>query len=184
MTETIREVPPGLRARLSGGFYVLSVLMAVLAEFVLRGRLGFFAAVVFPIACYFIVVLLLYSIFRVVKRRLSWVFVFFGIAGLTCEAVQLQTRGVNIGMVFHGFYCIVLGFLMLRSTFLPRILGVFMALGGLVWLLYLLPRVTRHLSPWNTVVGLIGEALPMLWLLVLGVNEQRWKEQAGLATVS
>jgi hypothetical protein len=104
--------------------------------------------------------------------------VFFGLAGLLCEALQLQTRGVNLGMVFHGFYCVVLGFLMLRSTFLPRILGVPMAVAGLVWLLYLLPALAHRLAPYNTAVGLAGEALPMLWLLVMGVNEERWREQA------
>jgi hypothetical protein len=178
MTETKGEMSPRLQARIAGAFYLVSVVTAVFAEFIFHGRLGFFAAVVVPVSCYIAVVLLLYGIFRVVKKRLSWVFVFFGLAGLLCEALQLQTRGVNLGMVFHGFYCVVLGFLMLRSTFLPRILGVPMAVAGLVWLLYLLPALAHRLAPYNTAVGLAGEALPMLWLLVMGVNEERWREQA------
>ena len=178
MTETKGEMSPGLQARIAGAFYVVGVVTAVLSEFIFHGRLGFFAAVVVPVSCYVAVVLLLYGIFRVVKKRLSWVFVFFGLAGLICEAFQLQTRGINLGMVFHGFYCVVLGFVMLRAKFLPRAAGVLMAFAGLVWLLYLLPAVARHLAPYNTVVGLTAEALPMLWLLAMGVNEEQWREQA------
>jgi hypothetical protein len=178
MTETKGEMSPRLQARIAGALYLVSVVTAVFAEFVFRGRLGFFAAVVVPVSCYIAVVLLLYGIFRVVKKRLSWVFVFFGLAGLICEALQLQTHGVNLGMTFHGFYCVVLGFLMLRSTFLPRVLGVLMAFAGLVWLLYLLPALAHHLAPYNTAVGLLAEGLPMLWLLAMGLNEEQWHEQA------
>jgi glucan phosphoethanolaminetransferase (alkaline phosphatase superfamily) len=178
MTETKGEMSPRLQARIAGAFYLVSVVTAVFSEFIFRGRLGFFAAVVVPVSCYIAVVLLLYGIFRAVNKRLSWVFVFFGLAGLVCEALHLQTRGMNLGMVFHGFYCVVLGFLMLRSTFLPRILGVLMAFAGLVWLLYLLPPLALHLAPYNTAVGLAGEALPMLWLLAMGVNAEQWHEQA------
>ncbi|MGA9986008.1 MAG: DUF4386 domain-containing protein [Acidobacteriaceae bacterium] len=179
MTKSKGEMSPRLQARLAGGLYLVSVVTAVCAEFVFRGRLGFFAAVVVPVSCYIAVVLLLYGIFRVVKKRLSWVFVFFGLAGLLCEALQLQRHGVNLGMAFHGFYCVVLGFVMMRSTFLPRILGVLMAFAGLVWLLYLLPALAFRLTPYNTAVGLAAEALPMLWLLAMGVNEEQWREQAG-----
>ena len=56
--------------------------------------------------------------------------------------------------------------------------GVLMALAGLVWLLYLSPPLVHHLIPYNTAVGLVAEALPILWLLAMGVNEDRWREQA------
>jgi hypothetical protein len=176
--EAIRETSPRLRARLAGGLYAISALTAVIAEFLFRGRLGFFVAVFIPVSCYIAVVLLLYGIFQGVNKRLSWVFVFFGLVGLVCEAMQLQTHGANIGMIFHGFYCVVLGFLMLRSTFLPRALGVLMGLGGVVWLIYMSPALAHRLSPYNTVLGLLAEGLPMLWLLATGVNDERWKEQA------
>jgi hypothetical protein len=106
---------------------------------------------------------------------------FFNLVGLTFEALQLNPQGVNLAVVFHGIFCLLIGYLIYRSTFLPRILGALIALGGLSWLTYLLPPLSHHLSPYNLACGLLGEASVFLWLLVLGVNVQRWQEQAGAA---
>jgi hypothetical protein len=65
-----------------------------------------------------------------------------------------------------------------RSTFLPRILGALMALAGLVWLTFLSPPLANYLSPYSLASALLGEAPLMLWLLVMGVNDQRWKAQS------
>jgi hypothetical protein len=178
----IRETSPQFKARIAGALYLLSVLTAVFAEFFARGRLGI-AAVVIPISCYVAVTLLLYVIFKPVNRSLSLIAVLSGLVGLTFEALQLQPRGVNIGMAFHGLYCLLIGYLIFRSTFLPRILGALMAFAGLVWLIYLSPPLANSISPYNTAFGLLGEALPMLWLLVMGVNIQRWREPASTAEV-
>jgi len=91
---------------------------------------------------------------------------------------KLYAQAYNIGLVFFGFYCMLIGYLILRSTFLPRILGVLMALGGLAWLTFLSPPLANYLSPYNLGVGAFGEGSLLLWLLVMGVNAQRWKEQA------
>jgi len=72
----------------------------------------------------------------------------------------------------------------MRSTFLPRILGVLMAFGGVVWLLYLSPPLVSRLSPYNTVAGLLGEALPMLWLMVMGVRSEGLKQPEQAAATS
>ena len=84
-------------------------------------------------------------------------------------------------MVFDGFYCLLIGYLIFRSTFLPRILGVLMAIAGLGWLTYLSPPLAKSLSPYNLAFGILGQESLMLWLFVMGVNEQRWKEQASPA---
>jgi hypothetical protein len=52
-----------------------------------------------------------------------------------------------------------------------------MAFAGLSWLTFLLPSLAKYLSPYNLACGVIGEASVFLWLLVMGVNVQRWKEQ-------
>ena len=75
------------------------------------------------------------------------------------------------------FICLI-GYLILRSIFLPRILGVLMAIGGLGWLTFLSPQLAHYLSPYNMAPGIVAEGLLTLWLLVIGVNEQRWREQA------
>ena len=83
-------------------------------------------------------------------------------------------------MVFFGFYCLLIGYLIFRSTFLPRILGVLMAFAGLGWLTFLSPMLANHLSPYIFAPGILGEGALTLWLLAMGVNAERWNEQAGV----
>jgi hypothetical protein len=95
--------------------------------------------------------------------------------------LDLDTQAGNICVVFFGVYCVLIGCLILKSTFLPRILGALMALAGLGWLTFLSPPFANRLSPYNLVLGFVAELLLMLWLLVMGVNVQRWQEQASAA---
>jgi len=57
-------------------------------------------------------------------------------------------------------------------------LGVLMAFGGLAWLTFLSRTLAHDLYPYNLAPGLFGEGALTLWLLVSGVNERRWREQA------
>ena len=97
--------------------------------------------------------------------------------------LKLYALCFNLSFVFFGFYCLLIGYLIFRSSFLPRILGAGMALAGSGWLNYLFPALTHHLSPYILAVGL-GEVSLTLWLLLAGVNSQRWKEQARAAQAS
>ena len=94
--------------------------------------------------------------------------------------LELHAQAASICLVFFGFYCLLIGHLIFRSAFLPRILGVLMAFAGLGWLTFLSPPLAHHLSPYILAAGL-GEVSLTLWLLVAGVNAQRWKEQASAA---
>jgi hypothetical protein len=67
------------------------------------------------------VTLVLYDIFKPVNGSLSLLAASFNLVGMTCEAFRLSPQGVDIAMVFHGFYCLLIGYLIFRSTFLPRI---------------------------------------------------------------
>jgi len=175
--ERIREVSPRFKARLAGGLYVFSVLTALFLELVLAGRLGY-ATNIIQMSGMAAVTLLSYSIFKAVKKSLSMLAASFNLVGLASEAFRLNTHDVNIAIVFHGVFCILTGYLTFRSAFLPRILGVLMAFAGLSWLTFLLASLAKYLSPYNLACGLIGEASVFLWLLVMGVNAQRWREQA------
>jgi len=95
--------------------------------------------------------------------------------------LEMNTQAGNICVVFFGFYCLLIGYLILRSTFMPRILGVPMAIAGLGWLTFLSPPLGNHLSPFILVFGFLAELAFCLWLLVMGVNVPRWKEQASAA---
>jgi hypothetical protein len=70
---------------------------------------------------------------------------------------------------------------MFRSTFVPRILGVLMAFGGLGWLTYLSNPLVSYLSPYNLACALLAEGSVFLWLLVMGVNALKWQEKASSA---
>jgi hypothetical protein len=104
------------------------------------------------------------------------------------DARQLQTLALlflnlnlqvgYIALVFFGVFQIVLGYLIFRSAFLPRIIGAFVALAGLGWLTFLSPPLANQLLTPLEVLGIAAEALLLLWLLVMGVNSQRWRAWA------
>ena len=173
VTNAASGMPASLMARLAAALYFVAVATAVTAEFILPGRMGL-AAVIVPIASYTGVVLLLCMVFRIVKAPLALFAAICGLAALAFEAMQLQPGGVSVGMALHGLYCIALGALMMQARFVPRWVGVPMIFAGFVWELYLWPSVARHVAPYNTAAGLICEVVPMLWLLVMGVNQEQW----------
>ena len=93
--------------------------------------------------------------------------------------VKLNNYANDIDLVFFGLWCILTGYLIFRSTFLPRILGVLLAIGGLGWVTYLYPPLAYHLFiPYIAAASALGEVPLEFWLIVMGVNAQRWKEQA------
>lgn len=171
-TRGSRGVPPWIKPRVAGLLYLVAVLAAVFAEFIAHGKVGAAVAIVVPIACYAVVTLLLFGILKAVNRGVAAAALLFGLVGLGFEALQLQPHGVNAGMISHGVFCLLTGYLMFRSGLLPRVLGVSMAIAGLVWLIYLSPSIAKVFSPWNSAIGLLAEALPMLWLLVMGVRSE------------
>jgi hypothetical protein len=166
-----------VKARVAGVFYLLSVLTAVFAEAFVRGKL-LYAVGLIPVLCFTVVTLLLYGIFRPVNRTISFLAASANLVGLSFEALELHLLGMNVALVFHGIDCLLIGYLVFRSTFLPRTLGVLMALGGLAWLTSLSPPLAHHLAPYNQALGFLGEGALMLWLLVMGVNLQQWNQKA------
>jgi hypothetical protein len=179
----IREASPGFKARIAGGFYMFSVLTAVFLELFLGGKLGN-AANAIQMSGMVAVTLLCYSIFRAVNKSLSLLAASINLVGLVFEAVRLNPHGINIAIVFHGVFCILIGYLIFRAAFMPRFLGAVMTLAGLGWLTYLSPPLVVHLSPYNMACGLLSEASVFLWLLAMGVNAERWEQQAGAAGAS
>jgi hypothetical protein len=103
---------------------------------------------------------------------------------LALSFLNLYSQALSIGIVFFGFYCLLIGYLIFRSTFLPRIVGALLALTGVGYLTYLYPPLQHALSAYLPVSNLLGEGALTLWLLVVGVNAQRWKEQARAAKAS
>lgn len=90
--------------------------------------------------------------------------------------LRLQT--FHMALVLFGVYIVLIGCLVHRSEFLPRMLGVLLMLAGLGWLTYLWPPLASALSPFIQPFGFLAEFLLMLWLLVLGVRVSRRQETA------
>jgi hypothetical protein len=172
-------VSPHFKAKMAGVFYLLNIVTGALALFV-HGRLG--SGVLFIAAlCYIVVTLLFYDIFKPVSRSLSLLAAFFSVVGCTIGGLTVFHLTPPNPLIFFGFYCLLIGYLIFRSTFLPRVLGVLMAIGGLGWLTFLSSALANHLSPYNLAPGIFGEGSLTVWLLVVGLNAQRWQEQASAA---
>jgi hypothetical protein len=178
MTETITETSPRLKARFAGIFYLLTFVAGIIA---LRSTSNRLAANLIATAAYVAVTLFFHDLFRPVNKRISLLAAIIGLAGCAWSVLtlfHLAPLELN-SLVFFGFYCLLIGYLIVRSAFLPRLLGVGMAIGGLGWLTFLSTPLASSLAPWNLAPGMIGEGLLTLWLLAFGVNVRRWNEQAG-----
>jgi Domain of unknown function (DUF4386) len=98
--------------------------------------------------------------------------------------LKLNSYAFDVDLVFFGLWCALTGFLIIRSTFLPRILGLLLAIDGLGWMLYMYPPLAYHLFPFIATASALAEFPLQLWLIVFGVNSQRWTEQASAANES
>jgi hypothetical protein len=172
-------------ARITGVIYLLYFLTAILAQFLDGKKLVVYSNAMNLIGTgfYLILTVLLYALFKPVNRSLSLIAALFSLAGCVVMTVALFPRvSLPISpLLFFGPYCLLIGYLIFRSTFLPHILGALMAFAGLGWLAFLSPNLAHFLSLGIEGLGVIAEASLMLWLIVMGVNVQRWKEQAVVA---
>jgi hypothetical protein len=156
------EERPRFRGRVAGLFYVFNIVSGSLAPAFIRRMLALYAdlANLTATVSYVVVTLLLYS-----------------------NSLRLATAPVN-ALVFFGVYCLLIGYLISKATFLPRVLGIVMVIGGLGWLTFLWPSLANALTPFNMAPGILAETMLTLWLLVPDVDAQRWKEQAATARLT
>jgi hypothetical protein len=227
------EASPRLKARITGVFYLVTILTGIFAQGFVSGtlvvdgdaaatatnilthrglfQLGF-AVYLIEMACQIGMTALFYDLLKPAGKSVSLLAAFLGFAGCVVKTFgrvffiaplfvlggahylnvfsveQLQAlallflkvndHGAAIALVFFGFYALLTGYLIIRSTFLPRILGVLSVLAGFGWLTFLYLPLGYRLFPYIAAVGLLGAASLIVWLLVFGVNEQRWNQQA------
>ena len=92
-------------------------------------------------------------------------------------SLRLQGQTFNIYMVFFGFWCLLTGYLIFRSGFIPRLVGQLEMLAGVAHLILLWPPLASALYPYYLFFG-IGEFVLLVWLLVKGVDSEHWQERA------
>jgi hypothetical protein len=173
---------PNPRARLIGFIYLINIVTGMYTMAVVSPPwsnynlpIGLFAS-----ACYVTVTLLLYLLLKPVDMWLSLIAMLFSLTG-SVEGISnmfgKHPTGVYF-LVFFGFYCVLLGYLIIRATFMPRFIGVLLVLAGIGYLTFLSPPFGNSLVPYNYAPGLIGESMLTFWLLFRGVDTAKWQQMA------
>ena len=93
--------------------------------------------------------------------------------------LKADSYGFGIGLIFFGFTCLVLGHLISKSGYFPKILGVLMQIAGACYLmnsfsLLLAPGFANLLFPFILLPSFIGELSVCLWMLLKGVKLKDW----------
>jgi hypothetical protein len=89
---------------------------------------------------------------------------------------NVNEMGAAIAVVFFGFNTVITGWLIIRSTYLPRVLGWIAVVGGIGWLAFLWPPLGYRLNLFIAALAVLGSLATIVWMLVYGVKEERWNE--------
>ncbi len=231
----IADASPRLIARMTGVFYLVTLVAGVFAQGFVANRLivpgdasataaGIlahralfefgFTAYMIEMASNITMVVLFYRLLKPAGRTLATVAGALGLTGCVIKAftrvfyitplfllqgrphagvlgavplqqqalllLRVNDQGAGMALAFAGFFTVLTGWLMLRSIFLPRVLGWIAIIGGLGWLTFLSPTVGFRLFPYLASFGLLGALIVIAWLLIVGVDERRWWKQAGV----
>jgi hypothetical protein len=172
---------PRSRARLAGVFYLITFATGGYALLASGSSLGMTAGLIAG-ASYIAVTVLLYFILKPVSRGLSLLAAIVSLVGCAIGplsmVVKLPGQPTDTSLVVFGLYCLLIGYLIIRSTFLPRVVGALMVFAGLGWLTFLSPGLARDLYPYGFAPGIIGEGALTLWLLLFGVDAEKWSALA------
>ena len=91
-------------------------------------------------------------------------------------SVILYRSVFQISFVLFACFELVTGYLILRSTFLPRWLGWWWMAAGAIWMTFLWPSLATSIWPLLVAGGAAELALPV-WLLVKGVDDSKWRSR-------
>lgn len=168
---------PLTKARATGAFWLIVFLAGSIALALPRGPL-FDAVNKVATLSYVVVTLLLYELLKPVSRSVALFATVSGLIGCVISLFGLAPVIHVRDLVFFGMQCVLVGYLIFQSTFLPRILGVLMVIAGVGWLTFAWPSFAASLAPFNLIPGMLGEGATLLWLMVKGVDVSRWLQQA------
>src|SRR5262245_63332858 len=166
---------PSAKARLAGLFYAGDWVASIISELT-KGKVSH-AFLFLEAVMYTGVVITLYVVIRVVGRTLAALTTVIGLLGcvmIAFESFRWRTTPGG-GTRLIGIYWVLLGYLIARSTFLPRILGIALSLAGILWAASSFPVL--RIGNWSALAG-IAELALTVWLIARGVRDDGWKAQA------
>ena len=135
MTNPIADMPPNLRARIAGAFYVITIA-ASMVDFMSKSSTSVYMNIAG--VAYIGVTILFYYVFKPVNKSAALLAALLSLTGIAigpiADAMSVP-HGFSIAMIFFGLYCLLIGYLTFKSTYLPRTLGVLLAIGGLGYLI-------------------------------------------------
>ena len=104
---------------------------------------------------------------------------------LSYLSIKLHEFGFGVGLIFFGFVCLLEGYLIIKSGYIPKTIGILMQIAGLCYLtnsfaLILVPKLANILFPVILMPCLIGELSLCLWLIIKGVKLEHWEKQQKL----
>ena len=99
---------------------------------------------------------------------------------LVSLSVRSHAYGFGASLIFFGCVCLIFGYLIFKSGYLPKAIGVLMQIAGLSYLvnsfaMIVAPAFADQIFPLILIPAFVGEASLCLWLLVKGVNLEKWK---------
>lgn len=169
------QVSPQLYARTIGVLYLIVILAGFFAYGYVPGRLVSGNATVTASN------LLAHSLLWRAGVLAGLIVVICGIPqAWAALAIDLHDADLNISFLFFGCVCLLYGYLIFRSTFLPRFLGVLMTVAGLCYAANsILSFLDLHFLPASGIPLLLlpaglAELILCLWLLIVGVNVPKW----------
>jgi hypothetical protein len=97
---------------------------------------------------------------------------------------KLNGRSDQFYLVFFGLWCFLTGYLIFRSTFMPKVIGILLSIDGVGWMMFVYPPLGSSLFTFIAIAAGLAEIPLLLWLLIMGVNPQRWNDQAAAAGIT
>ena len=100
-------------------------------------------------------------------------------SALALLSIRWHTTGFGVALIFFGVECVILGYLIHRSGYMPRLIGILMGIAGACYVVnsfavLLSPPLASRLFPAILVPCLVAELSLALWLVVKGVDVEKW----------
>lgn len=172
-----RDVSAKRIARAAGAFWGLVFITGSYSLFAgSAGGLGAKAAELASPIFYAVSTVLIYFLLRPVNQTVSLIAMVFGLAGCV---ISLTGAAEKIGirdLVIFGLHCLLVGYLIIRSGYVPKLIGALLMFGGIGWLTFAWVPLSKALAPYNFMPGMLGEGVLILWLLIVGVSSKSYKE--------